>query len=643
MGCAPQNLIHHLSGVDHPPHAPAWFPDTILDWDPATDPDAPFNRARVTAAAPRERNTRVDMRQPDRVDAARVASLAAFFPTANNPSLDLLDHAYYAFGYWQYVDLLVYWGGSASEGLIVAPTAAVIDAAHRHGVQVYGTVFFPEKGSGGKEECLAAFLRAETTLDVDGTVVYPVADKLIEVAEYFHFDGWFINQETAPRAPGFREFLAYATAKGKSAFMWYELSGELNDENKAMLQNGSTRVSDSFFLDYAWQDSSDSLKASAAKAKDVGRDGYELYAGLEVALDKGKPSEVGAHASFGVFATHTASMGAKSGNGRDLVKFHQAEAEFWVGSHGDPSNVPAETRWGLARYVHERTPVLRTPFVTNFNTGHGLGFYARGTRVGAQSWTNLSIQDVQPPFRWVVTPDRARLEPRLDFADAYEGGTSLLLTGSGGENGSSTLPLYQTQLEVTSGTVLSVTLKTPAAGPSHLKAALLFDTAPNEYVTLDLGATPGTGWTTVEKSLAEHAGKTVVVLGLATAADTAVSGYSVRVGQIAVLDHPAGVPSAPASVTLTKETRLTHRRRALRLAWEPGTGAVTAPVHHYEVYRRDAGQERYLGATCATVYYVAELNRLDTANPGTAIGVRAVGPTGERSALRTIPNDIGWE
>jgi endo-beta-N-acetylglucosaminidase D len=583
------------------------------------------------------------MGQPDRVDAARVASLPTFFPTSNSPSLDLPDHAYYAFGYWQYVDLLVYWGGSASEGMIVAPTAPVIDAAHRHGVQVYGTVFFPETGSGGKEECLTAFLRTEQTLDADGTVAYPVADKLIEVAEYFHFDGWFINQETTRSAAGFREFLAYATAKKKSAFMWYELSGKLSDDNRTLLQDGSTRVSDSFFLDYKWQDTTGSLEKSAAKAKDVGRDGYELYAGLEIAENRGTPSQVGAHASFGLFATHTASMGAKSANGRNLDAFDRAEAEFWVGRHGDPSNVPDDTRWGLARYVHERTPVLRTPFVTNFNTGHGLGFHARGERVGGHSWTNLSLQDVQPPFRWIVTPDRTHLEPRLDFADAYEGGTSLLLTGSVDKGGPSTVPLYQTQLEVTSTTVLSVTFKALSGDASHLKAALLFDDAPEEYVTLDLGAGPGTGWTTVEKALAEHAGKTVVVLGLATAGPTVLSGYSVRVGQIAVFDSPPGAPGAPSSVTLTKETRLTHRRRALRLSWRAGTGSTSAPVRHYEVYRRDGGQERYLGATCATVYHVAELDRLDTDDRATEIGVKAVGPTGERSALVTAPGGVGWE
>ena len=39
-----------------------------------------------------------------------------------------------AFSYWQYVDLLVYWGGSSGEGLIVAPSADVDGVLFRQGV-----------------------------------------------------------------------------------------------------------------------------------------------------------------------------------------------------------------------------------------------------------------------------------------------------------------------------------------------------------------------------------------------------------------------------------------------------------------------------------------------------------------------------
>ncbi|POD88576.1 Mannosyl-glycoprotein endo-beta-N-acetylglucosaminidase [Lactiplantibacillus plantarum subsp. plantarum] len=71
---------------------------------------------------------------------------------------------------WQYIDQLVYWGGSAGEGLIVPPTADVIDAAHKNGVPVLRTVFFPQVVSGSKLKWLNDFLKQ----DKDGH--FPMAD-----------------------------------------------------------------------------------------------------------------------------------------------------------------------------------------------------------------------------------------------------------------------------------------------------------------------------------------------------------------------------------------------------------------------------------------------------------------------------------
>ena len=66
----------------------------------------------------------------------------------------------------------------------------MVDAGHRNGVQVIGTVFMPQAAHGGKIEWLDDLLQKNE----DGS--YPVVDKLIEVAETYGFDGWFINQET---------------------------------------------------------------------------------------------------------------------------------------------------------------------------------------------------------------------------------------------------------------------------------------------------------------------------------------------------------------------------------------------------------------------------------------------------------------
>ena len=52
--------------------------------------------------------------------------------------------------HWAYIDELVFWGGSSGEGLILAPNAPIVDAAHRHGVPVLGNVFLPPVAYGGQ-------------------------------------------------------------------------------------------------------------------------------------------------------------------------------------------------------------------------------------------------------------------------------------------------------------------------------------------------------------------------------------------------------------------------------------------------------------------------------------------------------------
>src|SRR3954470_22330969 len=81
------------------PYASYWSPSTILTWDPATDPNAAFNRSNVPLA------TRIGTIQnvnPNVTTGAGVTSLVAFAPTSNNPSQGSNVMKYYAPNYWQY-------------------------------------------------------------------------------------------------------------------------------------------------------------------------------------------------------------------------------------------------------------------------------------------------------------------------------------------------------------------------------------------------------------------------------------------------------------------------------------------------------------------------------------------------------------
>lgn len=166
------------------------------------------------------------------------------------------------FSYWQYVDTLVYWGGSSGEGLIVAPSPDVVDAGHKHGVKVIGTVFMPQAAHGGKMEWLDDLLQEK-----DGT--FPVADKLIEVAQTYGFDGWFMNQEsegteeeplTKEHADKMQKFLAYFKEKAPDMQLIYydsmTVDGEmdwqnaLTKKNAAYLTSNDSKGADDMFLNF---------------------------------------------------------------------------------------------------------------------------------------------------------------------------------------------------------------------------------------------------------------------------------------------------------------------------------------------------------------------------------------------------------
>ena len=132
----------------------------------------------------------------------------------------------------------MYWGGSSGEGLIVAPSPDVVDAGHKNGVKVIGTVFMPQVEHGGKMEWLYDLLQKKE----DGS--FPVADKLIEVANTYGFDGWFMNQETQgteeepltkEHASLMQEFLSYYKEKAPDLELVYydsmTVDGEMDWQN----------------------------------------------------------------------------------------------------------------------------------------------------------------------------------------------------------------------------------------------------------------------------------------------------------------------------------------------------------------------------------------------------------------------------
>ncbi|MFF8784568.1 hypothetical protein [Streptomyces sp. NPDC015125] len=183
------------------PYASYGFPDSLPSgtpghgitrrslaaWTPGSDRDLAFNTATVPLA---ERFTPVPANTTARAGQARISALAAFDHTAGSPPQGSATADHYAPTPWAYLDELVFWGGSSGEGLILAPNAPVVDAAHRHGVPVLGTVFLPPVAYGGQ----LRWTRDLVQQDAAGR--FPLAAKPVQVATGYGFDGWFLTAET---------------------------------------------------------------------------------------------------------------------------------------------------------------------------------------------------------------------------------------------------------------------------------------------------------------------------------------------------------------------------------------------------------------------------------------------------------------
>lgn len=363
------------------PESSYWFPEQLLEWNAEEDKDLEYNVSTVPLAKRVDKENLTPVNSTQNTDTKVMAISIMNSSTSGNAPHGLNSANCNIFTYWQYVDELVYWGGSSGEGLIVPPSPDVTDLGHKNGVPVIGTVFFPQGVAGGKMEWLDTFL----SQDADGN--FPVADKLIEAAQTYGFDGWFINQETegTEEEPLTKEyadtmqlFIKYFKEKAPDLRLVYydsmTVDGEmdwqnaLTDKNAAYLvDEEGNAVADEMFLNFWWTDEELAdeklLEASAEKAAELAIDPYDLYAGIDVQAngyntpirwDLFANEDGTSHTSLGIYCPSWAYFSASTLDG-----FHKNENTLWVNSKRDPSaemEYTSADQWhGVSAYVIEKS------------------------------------------------------------------------------------------------------------------------------------------------------------------------------------------------------------------------------------------------------------------------------------------------
>ncbi|MET9015769.1 endo-beta-N-acetylglucosaminidase [Streptomyces olivaceoviridis] len=638
-----------------PPYASYWYPDSLpagspgpgitwrslKSWRAADDPDLAFNAASIPLAA---RFTPTPANTTARSGQARVQALVSFGPTSANPSQGSATADYYALTHWAYIDELVFWGGSAGEGLILAPNAPIVDAAHRHGVPVLGNIFLPPVAYGGQLQWTRDLVQK------DATGHYPLAAQLVAVAAAYGFDGWFVNAETSggntalgTAMLGFlKELKSLAAARGQRV-TWYDAmtvngtvswQGALNSQNQAFFQSA-----DDMFVDFRW--SAATLAASGTQADRLGRSRYELWAGVDVESN-GSGTSVNWDAIVPTGKPHVTSIGLYRpewtrnhlpADQRAPEDFHAADDRFWTGRSLDPSRPDGSDPWRApAVSVADRSTVTSVPFASVFNTGHGLRWYEEGAVTSEAPWNHLGLQDRLPSRRWAVRTAGERPTVSFDFADAWRGGSSVLVAGELDQP--AVVDLYATRLPIGVNTVAELTFRSESGDVDVELAVATAEpsapgaTPPYTYLAVNpvnsgIRARSVNDWQTVTVPLTGLAG-TVHALGVRLTATAGPVRW--RLGGLAVRDTVTA-PAAPSGARVTAANG-----GDLRLAWTAAPGAV----RHYTLHRLlPDGTRRFLGATGQLAYFVAG-QRPEQGEAAARFELRAVGELYNASAAVTV-------
>lgn len=554
----------------------------ILNWNPDADKDSEYLRSRVPLQTRIAANA-ATQKDPNLPADTEMFNLAgdygnAFFESFHDNNV----FSQYLFNYWQYTDYYGTWHGQPTAnvpkslydekaqsdwtqkwfefGTLNLPNAAYTNVAHKNGAKSIATIFY--SGNDRGEQTYKDLLQGKRA---DGT--YPVADKLVEIAKYYGFDGYFVNQESSVNSadvPAYQDFMKQIIDQG-IYIQWYDSAtypnggvsyqNMFNDANSPWVQDPNKgKISDSIFLNYWF--SGNMLQDSADHAKSLGIDPkYAVFAGIEAGQKKfgsiasnanymnvnldadGKP-----YVSLAALGTDFVSH--ELGDDKKVYPKYQnqvfdRERRLWTGSStgekgttdiSDPyidDGTSSDSWKGFASQIAERSVIGGPVFSTSFNTGHGLEWRDNGEQTSNQQWGNINLQDILPTWQWWIDADSDPLQADFDYGKkyeaaprfnytkvgGYEGGDSLVLSGK--LSSDNTVRLYKTDLSVAAGSKVELTYNKLNSDDSKLQLGLIFADDTKTIVPVDMAdGGASNGWKTASVDLSQYAGKKIATLKL---------------------------------------------------------------------------------------------------------------------------------
>ncbi|WP_194434162.1 endo-beta-N-acetylglucosaminidase [Paenibacillus segetis] len=471
------------------PNVHGYTSGQIMDWTPESDPDAEKLRSHVPLQK-RIDSFAATQANPNLSPDVQMTNVSGDYGNAFIENAAYTNKfVQYHFNFWQYIDYYSPWHGTATAytpaeyyddlaqkdwqqkwfefGMLNIPNPTYTDAAHKNGVLSLAGIFFSNNDRGQQT------YKQMIVKDEDGN--FPVAEKMVEMANYFGYDGYFINQEeqkpnvAVKDIPDYIAFMKVLQQAGLYV-QWYDslqtndgsntFTRTFNDNNISFLYDKNTgeKVSQSFFFDYGVKDAQINSSVNYInKLNSTYGTNYSLYdigfAGLEAGRDRFKDvngTALNNLLSNGVPRLSVATLGADfvhAGLDEDMGQSWPVSKRsdnayqwmtnlrdqlWWSGPNVNPTNVSlsetntvsdvyADNRYwpGIASVITERSVIGDTNFYTNFNTGHGLSYYVNGNESSSSEWSNMSLQDVPVTWQWWQDTAGQQLTVDVDYGPKY--------------------------------------------------------------------------------------------------------------------------------------------------------------------------------------------------------------------------------
>ena len=671
------------------PHFSGYRMKDVRNWDSETDPFAEMMQAKVPL---QERNDPFKPTQanPEMESDAQIMLMQGDY---GNSFVDSMmynnDFAEHCLNFWQYADYFCPWHGAATAytppalydpatsdwrargfefGMLNIPNPAYTNAAHKNGVMSIGCLYFDQAFRAGQS------INELLEKDEDGNFL--LVDQLVAIANYYGFDGYFLNREDSPYSMAdLHEFMRQMHEKGMYT-QYYDVGSSFTAEKGNWIKNGNY---DSIFFNYGgWG----SAQSAYTWCEQNGLDVYDAaFFGVECnqgqfssnVITRGyMPGTNNLYASVALFTpSDFYQRGVDFGPSNEMPSFQRAEYQwmvterermFFSGVTQDPTDTGVHSGYsrpdlgisnasgwvGAADFTTERSVVDGSVFYTNFNTGHGMQYFDNGQVSHDDQWANINIQDILPSWQWWIDTEGAKLGVDFDYGPkeirfskegaqievpytqigAYKGGSSLAVYGDLDEE--NFLHLYKTDLSVNENTKVSITFnKTSADDASKMEVGVIFKNDPNTVVTFNVPqANKHTdGWVTKQISLGDYAGEEIAAIGVNFDNGSGViEDYQMNIGQLKVTDGENYTPEAPTGLKI----REAYDSKEMVLTWDLGS---YDDIDQYNVYANlSDGRRICMGGIYDNIYYVKNTFGTDIVT----MEVTAVGKDGTESAPATI-------